>query len=90
MIPSEHGCSLINMNELINLIVQKTGISEEQAQTAVNAVIGHLKERLPAAIAGHVDSVLAGNSGSLMTEVEGAGAAFIEGKLGGLFGSKPQ
>ncbi len=46
------------MNELVQLIVQKVGIPEAQARTAVETVIGFLKQRLPAPVAGQLDSLL--------------------------------
>jgi hypothetical protein len=48
------------MNELIILIVQKTGISQENAQKAAQTVIDFLKTKLPAPVASQVDAVLAG------------------------------
>ncbi len=62
------------MDELVKLVVQKTGISEDQARQAVTVVLGFLKERLPAPIASQIDGVL-NNSGAV-------------GALGGLFGKK--
>jgi hypothetical protein len=46
------------MNELINVIVQKTGISEENAQKAVQVTLGFLKTKMPAPLAGQLDSFL--------------------------------
>ena len=46
------------MKELINVIVQKTGISEENAQKAVQVVLGFLKAKLPAQVAAQLDSFL--------------------------------
>jgi hypothetical protein len=69
------------MEELIKRITEKTGISEDQARSAVNTVSGFLKEKLPEPIAGHVDSVLGGAGG--VTDKLGDAAA----KVGGLFGS---
>jgi len=46
------------MNELINTIVQKTGISEENAQKAVQVTLGFLKTKLPAPVAAQLDSFL--------------------------------
>ena len=46
------------MKELINIIVQKTGISEENAQKAVQVMLGFLKTKLPAPVAGQLDSFL--------------------------------
>ena len=46
------------MKELINIIVQKTGISEENAQETVQVTLGFLKTKLPAPVAGQLDSFL--------------------------------
>ncbi|MCX6030796.1 MAG: hypothetical protein NT169_16060 [Chloroflexi bacterium] len=70
------------MDELIKLVVQKTGISNEQARMAVDTVIGFLKSKLPAPIAGQLDGVLAG-SGDAMKNLGG-----LAGGLGGMFGKK--
>jgi hypothetical protein len=66
------------MNELVNLIVKKTGIPAATAQTVVKLVIDYLKQKLPAPIAGQIDGLL-NNAGA----VQGA-----ENMLGGLFGKK--
>ena len=39
------------MDELIKLVTQKAGISEAQAQQAVETVMGFLKDKLPAPVA---------------------------------------
>ncbi len=46
------------MKELINMIVQKTGISEENAQKAVQVTLGFLKTKMPAPVAAQLDSFL--------------------------------
>jgi len=66
------------MEELYNLVVQKTGLPKEQAKMAVDTVIGFLKTKLPAPIAAQVDAVLSGKGDM------GAAADM----LGGLFGKK--
>lgn len=68
------------MDELIKRITEKTGISEEQARSAVNTVSGFLKEKLPSPIAGQVDNVLSGAGGVSNTLGDAAS------KLGGIFG----
>ena len=68
------------MDELIKRITEKTGISEEQARSAVNTVSGFLKEKLPSPIAGQVDNVLSGAGG--MSDKFGDAAS----QLGGMFG----
>lgn len=69
------------MEELIKRITEKTGISEDQARSAVTTVSGFLKEKLPAPIAGQVDNVLSG-AGGVVTDKLGEAAA----KVGNLFG----
>ena len=65
------------MDELVKLVSSKTGISEAQAKTAVETVIGFLKKKLPAPIAGQIDGILAGGQ-----------LGNIEKGLGGLLGKK--
>ena len=72
------------MNELINLIVQKTGISQENAQKAAQTAIDFLKTKLPAPVAGQVDAVLAGD----MSGLAGQAGEMLKGKLGGAFGGQ--
>jgi hypothetical protein len=74
------------MDELINQVVAKAGISESQARTAVETVVGFLKERLPAPIAGHVDGAIAGGAGAVGGLVGKAGD--VIGDLGSMFGGK--
>jgi hypothetical protein len=74
------------MEELIKQVTERAGISEEQARSAVNTVIGYLKTNLPAGLAGPLDSVLGGGAGT------GAGGSLADqagnlvGGLGGMFG----
>jgi hypothetical protein len=76
------------MDELINLVVQKTGMSQDNARKAVEVVINELKSRLPGPIASHLDSFLSGGmSGGVSTLADEAGE-MLKGKLGNLFGGK--
>ena len=73
------------MDDLIKLVSSKAGIQEAQAKTAVETVIGFLKQKLPAPIAGQLDAALSnevvlGQAGQLIDKgVE---------SLGGLLGKK--
>ena len=49
------------MNELTNIIVQKTGISQENAEKSVQVMLGFLKTKLPTPIAAQLDSFLIAN-----------------------------
>lgn len=66
------------MNELVQMVSQKTGISQDKAQQAVEVVISHLKSRLPGPIASHLDQFTGGSS-------EGSQAS---GMLGSMLGGE--
>ena len=57
------------MKELINTIVQKTGISEENAQKAVQVTLGFLKTKLPAPVAAQLDSFLSTRTPTVVSPV---------------------
>ena len=57
------------MKELINTIVQKTGISEENAQKAVQVTLGFLKTKLPAPVAAQLDPFLSARTTSPVNPV---------------------
>jgi hypothetical protein len=65
------------MNELVKTVADRVGIGEEQAQKAVEVVVGFLKERLPAPVSGQLDSFLGQGSGqgsSVGDAVKGIGS----------------
>jgi len=64
------------MDELIKLVTQKAGISEDQAKQAITAVLDFLKQHLPAPVAGQIEGLLKG------------GLPDISQGLGGIFGKK--
>ena len=66
------------MEELINQVSEKAGISQDQAKAAVETVAGFLKERIPAPYNKYVDSFLGADSGD-------GGMGDL---LGGMFGGK--
>lgn len=68
---------------LVELIREKTGVSAEQAQQAVDVVVGFLKEKLPEPIAAQVDQVLKGDISALADQIDTA-----KTMLGSLFGGK--
>ena len=76
------------MEELVRQVVERTGISEAQARTAVETVVGFLKERLPAPIAGQVDGAL-GAAGGALGGLAGQAGDMLGG-LGGMFGDKKE
>jgi nucleoid DNA-binding protein len=75
------------MNELVQLIMQKTGLSQDKAQEVVDTVVTHLKGRLPEALTSHLDAFL-GNSDAF-TRVSSEAKAVVAG-IGGMLGKKPE
>ncbi|HEX6729917.1 MAG TPA: hypothetical protein VF074_07890 [Pyrinomonadaceae bacterium] len=68
------------MEELIKQVTSKTGISEDQARTAVTTVLGFLKNKLPEPIAGQIDNALGSGGGE-------SKVGDIAAKVGGIFNS---
>jgi hypothetical protein len=68
------------MDELVNLVSQKTGLSEDKARSAVQVVVEHLRGRLPAPLAGQLDSFLSGSG-------TGGGGGLTDA-VSGVFGNK--
>ncbi len=69
------------MDELVKLVVKKTGLPEATAKKAVETVISYLKKKLPAPVGAQIDALLA--SGKAAQGVESAAQA-----LGGLLSKK--
>jgi len=72
---------LKTMKELINTIVQKTGISQEDAQKTVQVVVGFLKTKMPAPFAAQLDSFLSGSGRPQET------GDFLKSKVGEVVGA---
>ncbi len=74
------------MQELISQITSKIGISPEQAQGAMQMVLGFVKDKLPAPLHGTIDSLLGGQAeGQAEGQAAAAGGeAESEGGVGDL------
>jgi len=48
------------MNELVQILMAKTGLSQDKAQEVVDTVVTHLKTLLPGPLASHLDGILNG------------------------------
>ncbi len=66
-------------NELVKMVANKIGVSEDKANTAVETVLGYVKDKLPQPIANQVNNVIEGGSSS---------ASGIAGKVGSMFGGE--
>ncbi|MGH2446819.1 MAG: DUF2267 domain-containing protein [Candidatus Limnocylindria bacterium] len=65
------------MDQLIRMVQDKANIDEGQAKSAIDTVVGFLKEKLPDPIAGQIDGVISGSG-------EGSGSPMD--KVGSMFG----
>ena len=65
------------MDELVELIVKKTGIPKDTAEQVVEVVVDFLKDKLPTPLAGSLDNIL-----------EGGAADDMLGGLMGMLGGK--
>jgi len=71
------------MNELIQRVIERTGLPEDKAAAAVQTVIGFLKEKLPGPVASQLDGVAGGTGAGMTDKIGGVGSS-----LGGMFGGK--
>lgn len=76
------------MDEMVQKLSEKTGLSQEKSQEVVNMLVTHLKEKLPEPMANALDTLLAGGT------VEGGGLAekakAMASGLGSMFGKKAE
>jgi hypothetical protein len=75
------------MNELVQIVQQKTGLSQDMAQTVVNTVMEHLKSRLPASMSAGLDQLMCGTA-SADTTSQGGMLETAETMISGMMGSK--
>ncbi len=69
------------MEEFVKLVSERSGLSEETARTAVEAVLSVLKERLPSPLADQIAGLVAGTGSP-------SGPGDLLGGLGGLLGRR--
>ena len=74
------------MEELIKQVTERTGISENQARTAVNTVLGYLRDKLPAGVSAPIDNLIGGGA-NVAGDVADT-AQNVLGGIGGMFGKK--
>lgn len=77
------------MNELVQLVMQKTGLPQDKAEELVNTVVTHLKGRLPEALSSHLDSILATVGEGGLAGYEEKAKSVVAG-LNSMFGTKTE
>ena len=50
------------MNELVQLVQQKTGLSQDMAEKVVDTVVGFIKTKLPGPLASGLDDLMGGTA----------------------------
>jgi len=73
------------VDQLVNEVSQRTGLPQDQAQQAAQAVIDYLKGKLPGPIGSQIDGVLGGGGAGGMSGMAGQ-AEQAMGGLGGMLG----
>lgn len=76
------------MEQLLQNIMQKTGLSGDKAREVVGTVIAHLKGRLPESLASRLESALGSSTetgGGMAERAKSAAAG-----SGGIFGKKDE
>lgn len=68
------------MDDIVQQVVQRTGIPEDKARMAVQVVLSQLQTRLPAPLASQLSTYLAGGG------TEGGNLGDAAKGLGGMFG----
>lgn len=76
------------MEELLNKVVEKTGLPLDKAQGAIDAVMDFMKDKLPEPIAGQIQKLVEGGGDALggVTDKLGDVTGGLTDKLGGMFG----
>lgn len=90
LMPKNSGINTKNkkqMEKLIQAIVEKTGISPENAQTAITTVLDSLRDKLPAGIGDKISSFVKDTDGDGDIDFNDIMDSF-KNSLGGLFGGK--
>jgi hypothetical protein len=72
------------MNEIIQRLIERTGLPEDKAATAVDTVVGFLKEKLPPSIGSQIDGLVSGGGGSGIA----GNLSGMAGSLGGSLGKR--
>ncbi len=71
------------MDELVQSVSSKTGLSADQARAAATATLDFVKGKLPGPVAGQIDGLLGGGSS---TNAAGGMMDQAKGMMGGMLG----
>ena len=74
------------MEQLIDLVVKKTGLSQEDAAKAVEVIVNELKARLPGPVASHLDAFIGSGLSGGMNTIAGEAGDMLKGAIGNFLG----
>ena len=74
------------MDKLLELVQEKAGISADQAQKAIEAVVGFMKDKLPGPLGDQLAKFAGGDDDEGSDEGGGGMLGGLTDKLGGLLG----
>ncbi len=77
------------MTTIVEMVAEKAGVSEQQAQIAVNTIMTFLKDKLPEPVASQLDGLMETDVSGYSEQIDSVlgNLGGIDG-LGGLFGGK--
>ena len=84
------------MNELVQIVQEKSGLSEEQCVSIVKSVVEYVKGKLPESLASSVDGLVGDLGGgeaaaaSAPAATESGAAGMLSSVVSGLFGGKKE
>jgi hypothetical protein len=74
------------MDKLLELVQEKAGISADQAQKAIEAVMGFMKDKLPGPLASQLEKFVGGGDDGGGDDEGGGMLGGLTDKLGGMLG----
>jgi hypothetical protein len=77
------------LDQVVNEVAQRCGISNDQARTAVQTVLSFVKTRLPAPVASQIDNALGGQTRGGMGGMQGQAQPGMGGMGDVLGGNRP-
>jgi hypothetical protein len=76
------------MNEIVEILQQKAGLSPDQAQEVATAIVSLIKSKVPSEFQGMVDQFLGGGGTQQAGSSALGGLGGLLGAAEGMFGSK--
>lgn len=66
------------MQEYINELQQKVGLTAEQAKSAIETIVNKVKTKIPESLHGSIDSIFSGNAGNTLSSLQQKAGAYAD------------